>query len=123
MLTQWAVAQRATLKAEGYGSSPLSRHDQYFFGSERSVSDAIDLVPLQTSAESMRAFKAQAHEIIDAITGMAIGAEAGLSWLRAEPPNLEKVLQTFCDIADAGKLAAEIVVRFRALYAEGAHSG
>jgi hypothetical protein len=109
MLTQWAVAQRATLKAEGYGSSPLS--------------DAIDLVPLQTSAESMRAFKAQAHEIIDAITGMAIGAEAGLSWLRAEPPNLEKVQQTFCDIADAGKLAAEIVVRFRALYAEGAHSG
>jgi hypothetical protein len=51
--------------------------DLLLFRSERRVSNAKGPVPLQTSAEFARRFKAQAHEIVDAITAVVINAEAG----------------------------------------------
>jgi hypothetical protein len=88
--------------------------DQHLFQPEQSVSDAKDQVPLQTSAEFVRTYSAQAHEIVDAITAVVTNAKAGLNWLRAEPPNLEEVRQALDGIASDGKRAAEIVVRLRA---------
>jgi hypothetical protein len=88
--------------------------DQHLFEPERSVSDAKGQVPLQTSAEFVRAYSAQAHEIVDAITAAVTNAQAGLNWLRAEPPNLEEVRQALDGIANDSKRAAEIVVRLRA---------
>ena len=79
------------------------------------MSDARGRVPLQTSAESVRTYNALAHEMVDAIAAAVTGAQAGLNWLRREPPDLEEVLQALNDIASAGKRAAEIVVRLRAL--------
>jgi hypothetical protein len=70
---------------------------------------------LQTSAEFVRTYNAQAHEIVDAITAAVTNAEAGLNWLRAEPPDLEEVRQALNGIASDGKRAAEIVVLLRAL--------
>jgi hypothetical protein len=102
------------LKAEGYEASSAG-HDQHFFASERSVSDAEGQVPLQTSAEFVRTYNAQTHLIIDAIAATVANAEAGLNWLRAEPPDLEEARQTLISIASAGNRAAEIVVRLRAL--------
>src|SRR6476620_3077894 len=66
---------------------------QRLFRPEGIVSDATAQVPLQTSAEFVRTYNAQAHEIIDAITAAVTRAQAGLNWLRAEPPDLEEVRQ------------------------------
>jgi hypothetical protein len=104
------------LKAEGYEVISCSAgHDQDFFASKRSVSDTEGQVPLQTSAEFVRTYNAQAHEIIDAITAAVTGAQAGLNWLHAERPDLEEVRQALNMVASAGKRAAETVVRLRAL--------
>jgi hypothetical protein len=89
--------------------------DQHFLRSERGVSDAKGQVPLQISAEFVRTYNVQAHEVVDAITAAVTGAQAGLNWLRAEPPDLEEVRRTLDGIARDGKRAAEMVVRLRAL--------
>jgi hypothetical protein len=79
------------------------------------VSNAKGQLPLQTSAEFARSFTAQAHEIVDAITAVVVNAEAGSTWLRAEPPDLEGARLAFDGIASDGKRAGELVVRLRAL--------
>ena len=84
------------------------------FRPEGSVCDAKSQVPLQTSAEFVRTYNSQAHEIIDALSAAVISAQAGLNWLRAEPPDLEEVRQVLNLIARDGKRAAEIVIRRRA---------
>ena len=89
---------------------------------ERMLSDAKGQVPLQTSAEFVRTYNAQAHEIVDAITALVVNAQAGLNWLCAKPPDLEEVGQVLNVIARDGKRAAEIVIRLQALI-EGAHGG
>jgi len=63
----------------------------------------------------VRTHNAQAHEIIDAITAAVTSAQAGLNWLRAEPPDLEEVRRVLNFIANDGKRAAKIVIRLRAL--------
>ena len=88
---------------------------QHLFRPEGIVSDAKGQVPLQTSAEFVRAHNARAHEIMDAITAAVTSAQAGLNWLRAEPPDLEEVRHALNFIASDGKRAAEIVIRLRAL--------
>jgi hypothetical protein len=82
--------------------------DQQFFGLEGSLRNAKGQMPLETC-------DAQIHKIVDAITAAVTGAQAGLNWLRAEPPNLGEVRETLNSIANDGKRAAEIVVRLRAL--------
>jgi hypothetical protein len=104
-------------RAEGYEASSAG-HDQHFSASERSVSDANGLAPLQTSAEFVRTYNAQAHQIVDAIAATVIDAQAGLNWLHAEPPDLEEVRQALISIVSAGNRAAETVVRLRALLAK-----
>ena len=88
---------------------------QHSFRPEGIVSDVMDQVPLQTSAEFVRAYNAQAHEIVDAITAAVTRAQAGMNWLRAEPPDLEEVRQALNFIASDGTRAAELVMRLRAL--------
>ena len=88
---------------------------QHLFRPEGIVSDAKGQVPFQTSAEFVRTHNAQAHEIIDAITAAVTSAQAGLNWLRAEPPDLEEVRRVLNFIANDGKRAAKIVIRLRAL--------
>jgi hypothetical protein len=85
------------------------------FKPEGIVSDAKGQVPLQTSAEFVRTYDAQAHEIVNTITAAVTSAQAGLNWLRAEPPDLEEVRQVLNFIASAGNRAAEIVIRLQAL--------
>jgi hypothetical protein len=97
--------------------------DLLLFRSERRVSNAKGPAPSQTSTEFARSFKAQAHEIVDAITAVVINAEAGSTWLCAEPPDLEGVRLALDGIASDGKRAAEIVVRLRALMNKVAHNG
>jgi hypothetical protein len=70
---------------------------------------------IATSAEFVRIYNAQAHEIVDAITAAVTRAQAGLNWLRAEPPDLEEVRQMLNFIVSDGKRAAEIVIRLQAL--------
>ena len=105
------------LKPQGYEViSSSAGHDQHFFTSERSVSDAKGQVPSQTSrVEFVRTCNVQAHRAVDAIAAAVTSAEAGLNWLRAEPPDLEEVRQALDIIATAGQRAAETVVRLRGL--------
>jgi len=73
-------------------------------------------MPLQTSAEFVRTYNAQAHEVANAITAVVINAQAGLNWLGAErPDHLEEVRQALNNIANDGKRAGNIVVRTLAL--------
>ena len=97
--------------------------DLLLFRSERRVSNAKGQVPLQTSAEFARTFKAQDHEIVDAITAVVINAEAGSNWLCAEKPDLEGVRLALDGIAGDGKRAAELVLRLRALMNKVVDSG
>ena len=85
-----------------------------FGGAEGNVGDAKGQVPLQTSAQFVRIYNAQAHEITNAITAVVINAQAGLHLLRAQSPDLEEVRQTLNNIANDGKRAGDIVVRTRA---------
>jgi hypothetical protein len=79
------------------------------------VSDAKDQVPLQASAEFVRTYHAQAHEMTDAIAAAVTNAQAGLIWLSAQPLDLEEVRKALNSIVNDGKRACEIVVRLRAL--------
>ena len=90
---------------------------QHLFQPDGIVSDAKGQVPLQSSAaaEFVRTYNAQAHEIVDAMTAAVTSAEAGLNWLRAEPPDLEEVRKLLNFIASDGKRAAEIIIRLQAL--------
>lgn len=91
---------------------------QQLSGRREIVNDAKGQVPLQASVEFERTYNAQAHEIVDAMTAAVTNAQAGLNWLRAEPPDLEEVRQVLNLIARDGKRAAEIVIRLHALIAK-----
>ena len=79
------------------------------------MSDANGQVPLQTLAEFVRSYHAQAHEMPDAIAAAVTNAQAGLNWLNAQPLDLEEVRKALNSIVNDGKRACEIVVRLRAL--------
>jgi hypothetical protein len=88
---------------------------QHLFRPEGIVSDAKGQVPLQTSAQFVRTYNGQAHEITNAVTAVVINAHAVLHLLRAQSPDLEQVRQALNSIANDGKRAGDIVVRTRAL--------
>ncbi|OKO74447.1 hypothetical protein AC629_35025 [Bradyrhizobium sp. NAS80.1] len=92
----------------------VMRTDQPFLP-EGSASDPKSQVSLQTSAEFECTYNVQIHKLVDAIAAAAINAQAGLNWLRAEPPDLERVRQALNNIANDGQRAAENVARLRAL--------
>jgi PAS domain S-box-containing protein len=56
-----------------------------------------------------------AHEIRQPIGTTVMGAQAGLNWLNARPPNLEEVRKTLGGIVSAGKQASDVMDRFRAI--------
>jgi hypothetical protein len=97
--------------------------DQHLSQPKVSVSDGKGQAPLQTLAEFVRTHNAQVHEIVDAITAAVTHAEAGLNWLRAEPPDLEEVRQALHGISSDGKRAAEIIIGLRSLMNKVAASG
>ena len=66
-----------------------------------------------TSAEFVRAYDTQAHELAHAISAVLANAQAGLNWLDAEQPHLEEVRRALIDIGSAGMRAAETFVRLR----------
>ncbi|MGY4287565.1 PAS domain S-box-containing protein [Bradyrhizobium sp. LM2.7] len=56
-----------------------------------------------------------AHEVNQPIAAIVANAEAGLNWLESQPPNLERVRQTFDWITSDGTRAGDIIGRIRAL--------
>jgi PAS domain S-box-containing protein len=56
-----------------------------------------------------------AHEVNQPIGAAVTNASAGLRWLAAQPPNLDKVRDTFESIIRAGNQASEVISRIRAL--------
>ncbi|WP_245332706.1 sensor histidine kinase [Bradyrhizobium erythrophlei] len=56
-----------------------------------------------------------AHEINQPIGSAITYANAALSWLRAQPPNLEEVQQALGFIVESGVRAGEVIDRIRAL--------
>jgi len=90
---------------------------------DESMSGVKDQAPSQTPRQFVRTYDAQVHEMMDAIAAAVTGAQAGLHWLSAQPPDLEEVREALNRIVKDGKRACEIVVRLRALMNKGAHSG
>jgi PAS domain S-box-containing protein len=56
-----------------------------------------------------------AHEVNQPIGAAVTNAGAGLRWLAARPPNLDKVRDTFNNIIKAGNQASEVIGRIRGL--------
>lgn len=56
-----------------------------------------------------------AHEVNQPITATVTNAEAGLSWLGAQPPNLEQVRQSLESVVSDGLRAGDVIGRIRAL--------
>jgi PAS domain S-box-containing protein len=56
-----------------------------------------------------------AHEVNQPIAAVATSAAAGLSWLKAEPPNLDEVRATLDYIAKDAQRAGDVMHRIRAL--------
>jgi signal transduction histidine kinase len=56
-----------------------------------------------------------AHEITQPIAATVTNAEAGLNWLNARPPNLEKVKEMLGCIASDGMRAGDVIDRIRDL--------
>jgi signal transduction histidine kinase len=57
-----------------------------------------------------------AHEVLQPLTGITTRASAGLRWLRAETPNLEKAGAALEQIVIAGHRASDIVTSVRAMF-------
>ncbi|MDD1523493.1 MULTISPECIES: hypothetical protein [Bradyrhizobium] len=74
------------------------------------LGDGKDEAPLLASAEFVSTYGA----IVNALTATIINAEAGLTWLSAQRPDLEEVRRTLNMIAEDSKRAGEIVVRLQA---------
>ena len=53
------------------------------------------------------------HQAIDAVSAVILNAQAGLNWLGAEKPNLERALKALNNIAGDAKRVAEMVQRLR----------
>jgi PAS domain S-box-containing protein len=60
-----------------------------------------------------------AHEIKQPIAGVALNAEAGLRWIRREPPGLEQAGEALSRIINVAKRATSIVDRNCSLYSRG----
>jgi PAS domain S-box-containing protein len=56
-----------------------------------------------------------AHEVSQPIAAAVTSADAGLRWLAAHPPNLEKTRDAFERIIKAGKQASDVIGRIRGL--------
>jgi PAS domain S-box-containing protein len=56
-----------------------------------------------------------AHEVNQPITGVVTNAEAALSWLRAEPPNLDRVREILGQVVKDGMRAGDVIYQIRAL--------
>jgi PAS domain S-box-containing protein len=56
-----------------------------------------------------------AHEVNQPITGVVTNAEAALRWLKAEPPNVDKIREVLGEIVKDGMRAGDVLHRIRAL--------
>ncbi len=56
-----------------------------------------------------------AHEVNQPLSGIVSSGSACLRWLAADPPNLDETRQSLRRIVGAGKHAAEVIARIRAL--------
>jgi hypothetical protein len=88
---------------------------QELFQLEESMRAANADESLQTLMYAEGPFDAQAHQIIDAISAMVMNAQAGLRWLRVQPPDSEEVRQALSSIATDGRRACELVVLLRSI--------
>jgi C4-dicarboxylate-specific signal transduction histidine kinase len=61
-----------------------------------------------------------AHEINQPLQAIVANGHAGLRWLDATPPNIEKAIQTAKRVVRDGNAAAEVVSRIRALFKHAA---
>jgi hypothetical protein len=97
------------------GGHSIMLGDQDFSRQDGSVSCTAGEVPLQTTPQLARAYQSQAHEITEAIAAVMLYAQAGLNWLRADPPDLEGARRALDGIAGDGKRVCEALIRLRAL--------
>ena len=54
-----------------------------------------------------------AHEVNQPLAGVVTNAEAGLRWLRRDPPSLEEAKESLANIAEDGARAGEVIRRLR----------
>ena len=59
-----------------------------------------------------------AHEVSQPLSGITTSASAGLRWLAAEPPNLDRAKAAFAHIREAGHRAADVLTNVRAMFAK-----
>ena len=97
--------------------------NQHLLRPAASASDPKSQVPSPVSADFVRTYDAQTHEVVDAMSALVANAQAALNWLGADPPDLEEVRHALKGIANDGKRAAEIVVRLGEDVKKSIHCG
>jgi two-component system, LuxR family, sensor kinase FixL len=59
-----------------------------------------------------------AHEVNQPLSGITTSASAGLRWLTAEPPNLDRAKAAFTHISEAGHRAADVIANVRSMFSK-----
>jgi signal transduction histidine kinase len=57
-----------------------------------------------------------AHEVNQPLSGITTSASAGLRWLMAEPPNIDRAKAAFAHIREAGHRAGDVITNIRAMF-------
>jgi signal transduction histidine kinase len=78
-----------------------------------------DLTRMDRAARAGLLSASMAHEVNQPLVGISMQAVGALHWLRAEPPNLEKVGISLQRIADDSSRAADVITSIRALFKKG----
>ncbi|OAF06155.1 ATPase [Bradyrhizobium centrolobii] len=96
--------------------TPLKRAEADARENERRYREALMELAHANRVTTMGQLTASiAHEVNQPIAAIVANAEAGLNWLQAQPPNLERVRQTFDWITADGMRAGDVIGRIRAL--------
>ena len=88
---------------------------------EHALRDARERLAQASKIASLAELSASiAHEINQPLQAIVANGHAGLRWLDATPPNIEKAIRTAKRVVRDGNAAAEVVSRIRALFKHAA---
>jgi signal transduction histidine kinase len=96
----------------------IYEHRRRHFAEIQSRNAMTELTFMNRRAAAAQLSGSIAHEVNQPLAGIAARAGAGLRWLRAEPPNLEKAGAALEHIVAASHRAADIITGVRAMFSK-----
>jgi C4-dicarboxylate-specific signal transduction histidine kinase len=122
--TGWEVVETAALKRakaeiqrlnEELEERVVARTNQLMRASEALLEAQAELAHVNRVATTGKLTASIAHDVLQPLAAVNTNADAGLRWLAAGPPNLDRARASLERIARDGKQAGEVITRVRAL--------